>query len=175
MDDAGVRIYKRDRFFEETQKFHANRTAGFDPSVMAVWFNMIQTFIAIESRVAARVQGHGLTLPGMNVLGVLCLHEPEGLPLNELSNYLTVSRANVTGLVDNLARKGYVKRVDHPTDRRICLARLTSKGKQWLDGFLPGHFKAIKGILASLKKAEKETLVQLLTKVRKNILAVPVS
>jgi DNA-binding MarR family transcriptional regulator len=162
-------VHKRDRFFEETQKYHAGRTKGFDADTMAVWFSLIQTFLAMESRVSLRVQAHGLTLPGMNVLGILCLHEPDGLPLNELSQYLAVSRANITGLVDNLVRKALMKRMDHPTDRRVCLARLTPKGKAWLDAFLPGHYKAITQILAPLTKKEKALLVKLLLRVRKNI------
>jgi DNA-binding MarR family transcriptional regulator len=170
MIEMPVSLHKRDRFFEEMQKYHAGRTKEFNVPAMAAWFSMIQTFLAIETRVSIRVQAHGLTLPGMNVLGILCLQEPQGIPLHELSQYLTVSRANITGLIDNLVRKGYVKRVDHPTDRRVCLAQLTAKGKKWLDSFLPGHFKAIKQILSSLTEKEKSLLVQLLLKVRKTIL-----
>jgi DNA-binding MarR family transcriptional regulator len=169
MNESPPHLNKRDHFFEETQKYHTGRTKEFDADSMAVWFGMIQAFLAMESRVSLRVQAHGLTLPAMNVIAILCRHEPQGIPLNELSQYLTVSRANITGLMDNLVRKALVKRVDHPTDRRVCLARVTPKGKSWLGAFLPGHFKAIKQILSPLSKKEKALLVQLLLKVRRNI------
>ena len=170
MKDIPLRLQKRDAFFEETRKYHTGRTPGFDPDSMAVWFGMIQTFLALESRVTLRVQAHGLTLPAMNVLGILCRNKPEGIPLHELSLYLTVTRANITGLIDTLVRKGLVRRVDHPTDRRVCLAQVTPQGKKWLDGFLPGHFKAIQQILLPLTKKEKVQLVELLLKVRKNLM-----
>ena len=173
MTERPTYLNKRDRYFEEALKHHTGRTKGFDAETMTVWFGMIQTFLAMESRVSARVQAHGLTLPGMNVLGILALHEPQGIPLNELSQYLTVSRANITGLVDNLVRKALMKRLDHPTDRRVCLARLTPKGKKWLDAFLPGHYDAIQHILSPLSKKEKELLVKLLIKVRKNMATSP--
>jgi DNA-binding MarR family transcriptional regulator len=158
------------KFFDNLLARHAGRTKDFDIDTMAAWFAMVQTFLAMESRISARVQAHGLTLPGMNVLGILSQHAPDGLPLHELSRYLAVSRANVTGLIDHLVRKELVKRVDHATDRRVILARLTPKGKAWMDAFLPGHFKAIRKILAPLSKTEKSALKRMLLNIRTRLL-----
>ena len=164
------RVRRIDHYFEAIQACHAGRTPEFDAVAMAAWFGMVQTFVVMESRMSARVQAQGLTLPGMNVLGILRLHEPQGIPLNELSRYLTVTRANITGLIDHLVRKGLVKRVNHATDRRSRLAQLTSKGKAWLESFLPGHFKAIKHMLSPLSSHEKVTLTHLLSKMRHSLL-----
>jgi DNA-binding MarR family transcriptional regulator len=42
---------------------------------------------------------------------------------------LDVSPRTVTGLVDNLERDGYVKRVDAPGDRRSVYAEITEQGR----------------------------------------------
>lgn len=144
-------------------------TKEFDVPTMAVWYGLVQTCLMMETRVSLRAHAHGLSLPGLNVLGVLCQHQPDGLPLHELSRYLGVSRANVTGLIDNLVKKGLVRRVDHASDRRSCLAQVTPKGRAWLDGFLPGHFRAIGEILAPLTKSDKSTLLRLLSSVRASL------
>lgn len=160
------------RHFEKVMEYHKTHTRGFDAFTMSVWFALIRTFVAIESNSASRVQSAGLTLPGMNVLSTLRLYQAEGLPLHVLSQYLTVTRANVTGLMDHLVRKGFVRRLPHPSDRRIRLAQLTPKGEAWLDVFLPRHFGAVKKILAPLSAAERRTLIRLLDKIRAGALTV---
>lgn len=45
-----------------------------------------------------------------------------------IADALEVSPRNVTGLVDGLARTGFVRREPHPTDRRATLVHLTDQG-----------------------------------------------
>ena len=51
-------------------------------------------------------------------------------PLGQVSKVLLVHPTTVTMAVDQLEKAGLVRRVPHPTDRRIILARLTSDGDQ---------------------------------------------
>jgi DNA-binding MarR family transcriptional regulator len=43
---------------------------------------------------------------------------------------------------------------------------LTPRGEKFLMEFLPGHFKAVAGIMGTLTEAERKTLVRLLIKVQ---------
>jgi DNA-binding MarR family transcriptional regulator len=72
----------------------------------------------------------------------------------------------MTGLVDTLERDGYVKREPDPTDRRTISVILTAKGERFLSDFLPGHFKLIAGLMATLNESERKTLVRLLGKIQ---------
>lgn len=164
-----VRDAELDREFFDGLIARHTGTKDFDVPTMAVWYGLVQTCLMMEARVSLRAQAHGLSLPGLNVLAVLCQHQPDGLPLHELSRYLGVSRANVTGLIDNVVRRGLVRRVDHASDRRSCLAQLTPKGRTWLEHFLPGHFRGIREILEPLSKTDKATLVRLLAQVRTSL------
>lgn len=83
-----------------------------------------------------------------------------------LADAAGVTRATMTGLVDTLERDGYVKREPDPTDRRTISVILTAKGERFLSDFLPGHFKLIAGLMATLNESERKTLVRLLGKIQ---------
>lgn len=83
-----------------------------------------------------------------------------------LADAAGVTRATMTGLVDTLERDGYVKREPDPTDRRTISVILTPKGERFLSDFLPGHFKVIAGLMATLNESERKTLVRLLGKIQ---------
>jgi DNA-binding MarR family transcriptional regulator len=48
---------------------------------------------------------------------------------------LIISRATVTGLLDSLEKRGYVRRLPHSTDRRSLLIELTGAGRQVAQDF----------------------------------------
>jgi DNA-binding MarR family transcriptional regulator len=71
----------------------------------------------------------GLTVAQFNVLNVVARVEA-GLSQRELGDVLVVDRSNVTGLVDRMARAGWVRREEHPDDRRAYRVRLTPAGRR---------------------------------------------
>jgi DNA-binding MarR family transcriptional regulator len=86
----------------------------------------------------------------------------------ELADAAGVTRATMTGLVDTLERDGLVKREPDPNDRRMMSVVLTAKGEKFLGNFLPGHFKLISSLMATLTEAERKALVSLLMKVQQH-------
>jgi DNA-binding MarR family transcriptional regulator len=84
----------------------------------------------------------------------------------ELAEAAGVTRATMTGLIDTLERDGYVQREPDLHDRRMMSVLLTSKGKQFLQEFLPGHFRAVAAMMSGLSENERKTLVTLLGKIR---------
>jgi DNA-binding MarR family transcriptional regulator len=72
---------------------------------------------------------HGLSEGRFQIL-VRLQHQSDGrLAMGELAELLDVSPRTVTGLVDNLERDGFVKRVDAPDDRRSVFAEITEQGR----------------------------------------------
>ena len=51
---------------------------------------------------------------------------------------MLVSRANITGLVDSLFRKGLVERINDPHDRRVNMIKILPKGEKLVRGFIAG-------------------------------------
>ncbi|KKK44992.1 hypothetical protein LCGC14_1162990 [marine sediment metagenome] len=58
------------------------------------------------------------------------LWETDSLQFKDLAIACNCSRSTVTGVVDTMEKKGLVKRVAHPKDRRSTLVKLTKKGKE---------------------------------------------
>ncbi|MET8423364.1 MarR family transcriptional regulator [Nocardia sp. NPDC004860] len=83
---------------------------GRDSSTVAVMFH---------SAIAAK-QGLGAT--DMKAIDLLQRHGP--LTAKELGERSGLAPASVTGLVDRLERRGYLRRVPHPTDKRRILIEL---------------------------------------------------
>ena len=67
----------------------------------------------------------------------------------------------VTGLIDRLEKSGYVRRSDHPKDRRVYLVYLTEKGKQIAKKALP----LVKKLNRQIKKGYSEDEIEHFKKV----------
>jgi DNA-binding MarR family transcriptional regulator len=72
------------------------------------------------------VKKFGLSNPQCLVLKAIDTIGPSSLA--ELSRYLNVSSANMTGLVDRLEKKGLARRCRKEGDRRITIVELTELG-----------------------------------------------
>ncbi len=59
-----------------------------------------------------------------------CLWEKDGINQQELADQTLKDKASMTYLIDNLTKRGLVKRSEHATDRRSNLIFLTARGKQ---------------------------------------------
>ncbi len=76
-------------------------------------------------------QKYNITLPQL-----ICLYEikKEGsINLTELTRRVNLNNSAITGIVDRLELKGYVKRVKSGKDRRIINIELTEKGAEFVD------------------------------------------
>ncbi len=95
----------------------------------------------------------GLTEVQFNVLNVLA-HAEEGMSQRELSDILVVDRSNITTLLDRMEKAGWVKRTDHPTDRRVYCVTLTAAGRKLHSRTHPLYLQAIENIVADIPDAQ---------------------
>ena len=79
----------------------------------------------------------GIEVTPIQVMLLFFLQQNDGLSLTEISQGLTLENPTVTGLIDRLEKSGYVKRSDHPSDRRVYLVHLTGKGNKVAKKALP--------------------------------------
>jgi DNA-binding MarR family transcriptional regulator len=101
------------------------------------------------------------------VLNSLAVIEGADHPLTpgEISERTLTSSATMTATIDALERRGWVRRVSNPDDRRSVHVEITDDGQAVTDRFLPGIRKLDVAICASLSSAERTTMLELLTKV----------
>jgi len=128
----------------------------------------------LNSVLESRYPGNVRITPGrINILMSLETQPDKRMALSELGNYLVVTRANITGLIDGLVKDGLVRRVDHPEDRRMVFAELTEKGRRFIDWFAPRHQKFADQIGNCLSDKDKVQLTKWLDCLRAHIQSLP--
>jgi DNA-binding MarR family transcriptional regulator len=88
------------------------------------------------------------------IMIVLLHSDDQRAPPNEIAKKLSVTRGNMTGLVDSLEADGYVKKYQDKDDRRQVWIEITSAGRKLLDRVLPDYFKCIGKFMSPLKRDE---------------------
>ena len=118
--------------------------------------NLVLTADLLVKRIATLLQPLHLTPASGLVLSMLADSE-SSLPPNEIADRLIISRATVTGLLDSLERRAYIRRVPHPSDRRMILAEITETGRQAAREFRPivhQHQKQWFGVLSEVEQEQ---------------------
>ncbi|HXW77602.1 MAG TPA: MarR family transcriptional regulator [Candidatus Eremiobacteraceae bacterium] len=139
-------------------------TCDYD-SVNAI-LTIKRTAMEFENFSAVYFRQYGLSPGRFNVLMALFGLPDHTQSLSDLGDYLVVTRANITGLVDGLVEDGFLRRLDHPDDRRVVLAQLTPKAIEFLNWFAPLHHQNIKTLLAPFSTKEKREVVAFCDKLR---------
>jgi len=87
-------------------------------------------------------------------------------PLNQraIAEKLLKSGGNITMVIDNLEKSGYVTRKKDPQDRRAVLIHLTKEGDEFISEFFPRHLDKIKQEFSVLNDSEKKELAAMCKK-----------
>jgi len=98
----------------------------------------------------------GIEMTPIQGMLLFFLQKNDGSSLTQISQGLMLENPTVTGLIDRLEKSGYVKRSDHPDDRRIYLIYLTEKGNKVANKALPIIKKLNEEIKKGYSKEEIE-------------------
>jgi DNA-binding MarR family transcriptional regulator len=89
---------------------------------------------------------------------------PFALRPTDLLHESLLSSGAVTNRIDRVERRGLVRRVPDPNDRRGVIVKLTPAGRLLADRAIKRHFKAMSDMLSFFPSAERRTLARLLGK-----------
>ncbi|MCC5941574.1 MAG: MarR family transcriptional regulator [Balneolaceae bacterium] len=133
-----------------------------DKNTLNAFIKMMRATESINNRLNRHLADANLTVSQFGTLEVL-LHLG---PLNQraIGEKLLKSGGNITMVIDNLEKSGYVKREKDPNDRRAVLIHLTDEGRTFIEEFFPKHLEKIKEEFGVLTEKEKETLSELCKK-----------
>jgi len=92
----------------------------------------------------------------------------ESLEPTVIAQRLLITTASMTPLLDTLEKRGLVRRLPHPNDRRKRLVDITPAARQIVDEFLPSFHARERAIVTkALTVAEQRALLALLAKVQR--------
>jgi DNA-binding MarR family transcriptional regulator len=107
----------------------------------------------------------GLNRGEVGVLSALRTADPpHRLSPTSLFRGLMLSSAGMTSRLDRLERRGLVKRIPDPDDRRGILVELTAAGRKAVDEAVAANTGRERAFLDNLSPREVETLARLLKK-----------
>ncbi len=118
---------------------------------------------AVAAQTEPRLTAAGLTHTQLGVLEAILHLGP--LTQRVLGKKVLTSPANLTDLIDKLARRGLVVRCRVAADRRNVEVDLTPAGRDFIGDLFPHHAQDIAGAMAGLTDAEIATLDTLLRRV----------
>ena len=95
----------------------------------------------------------GLAGAQFNVLNILA-RSGAGVSQRVLSDELLVDRSNVTGLLDRMEKSGWVRRADHPEDRRVYLITLTPAGRALWEKASPLYLEVVAQVTGKVGASE---------------------
>jgi DNA-binding MarR family transcriptional regulator len=81
------------------------------------------------------VTAHGCTVSEWRVLASLAGKPP--MSIGRLAQVTTIKQPTVTRVLDRMAAKGHVKRLDDSDDRRVTLVRITPAGSRMVARLIP--------------------------------------
>ena len=119
----------------------------------------------INARLSLCGSMHDLTISQFGVLEALYHLGPQAQ--NILGEKILKSNSNMTTVIDNLEKRGLVRRERAVDDRRKIIVHLTDSGRELITMIFPEHVKAIQGQFAVLTTQEKQVLSELLRKLGK--------
>jgi DNA-binding MarR family transcriptional regulator len=145
---------------------YLDQTPDANPTATEAVMNTIRTADLLFDRIGRLLRPLDVTSAGGLLLGLLRDHGP--MTPSELGERLIVTRATVTGLLDSLERRGYVRRQPHATDRRCLVVELTPEGittlqqvrtiihaqeTAWMSGFSDAELRCYIDVLHRIQDA----------------------
>lgn len=132
-----------------------------NPSVKAMVV-MRKAFRTIDAKVSETFKQDDLTPTQFSVLDVLYSKGP--MKIAELIDSILATSGNMTVVIRNMEKKGWITRRTCPSDKRACLLTLTDAGCQVIEHALPLHIEKIEETFSVLTEEEQEELIRLLKK-----------
>jgi MarR family 2-MHQ and catechol resistance regulon transcriptional repressor len=129
---------------------------------LSAFVKLIRAAESLAGRLQAQVTAEGLTGSQFGVLEALLHLGP--LCQRELGEKLLKSTGNITMVVDNLEKRGLVRRERSAQDRRYITVHLTDEGRQLISEVFPRHAAAVTREMSVLTAEEQDELARLCRK-----------
>ena len=122
---------------------------------------MRKAFRTIDAKVSETFKEFDLTPTQFGVMDVL---NAKGRMKIELIDCMLATSGNMTVVIKNMEKKGWLSRQACPTDKRAFEVDLTDEGRRIIQAAIPPHQRAIEETFSVLTSEEQTQLVELLKK-----------
>lgn len=96
-------------------------------------------------------------------LGVLDILSQKGeLMIQTLIDEMASTSGNMTVVIRNLDKAGYIYRKSDPSDKRRCVIGLTESGRMKLEEIMPEHMRNVADVLETMPDERKRMLIEII-------------
>jgi DNA-binding MarR family transcriptional regulator len=138
---------------------------GGDATCTEAYASLCRTGEALLGELDRRIRlTFGMPQAAATALAVI---DGAGEPLtpSQVGDRVLIASATMTATLDLLERRGWIRRIPNPADRRSVLIEITPAGRATTDELLPGIRALERGILSALTPDERAHLLDMLAKV----------
>jgi MarR family 2-MHQ and catechol resistance regulon transcriptional repressor len=139
-----------------------HRGTAEESRALDAYVKLLRAAESVTARLSAGIAAAGLTGSQFGALEALLHRGP--MCQRELGEKLLKSSGNITVVVDNLEKRGLVRRERETGDRRFVTVHLTEEGERLIARIFPGHAAAVAREMSVLTVAEQEELARLCRK-----------
>ena len=123
---------------------------------------LYRTYSRIHRNTQKLLTGYDLTVAQFGVLEALYHLGP--MKIGDIIDRTLSTSGNMTVVIKNLEKEGYITRLTDPNDRRAYVVSLTTKGENRLTAIFPSHLHDLDASLANLTNDDKDRLIKLFKK-----------
>ncbi len=147
------------------------RVRDDDHNALRLWLKLLSTSQLIENNIRELLRVEfDFTLPRFDLLAQLQRH-PEGLNMSSLAELMMVSGGNVTNIVKQLEKDGFVNRVAQKKDNRSFIVTLSELGLQQFEKMMLAHEGWVISLMDGIKPTELQSLMENIDKLKDHIKA----
>lgn len=132
-------------------------------NTLNAFIKLMRATESLNHRLCRHLSEADLTISQFGILEALMHLGPQSQ--KELGEKLLKSGGNITLVIDNLEKSGFVTRKKNPEDRRALIIDLTAQGKSFIEDFFPKHLKKITEEFSVLDENEKMELGRICKKI----------
>jgi len=127
--------------------------------------NIGVTWFTAEPVFNRMLETYRLSGTGFNVLEILRgAHQP--LQPSAIADHMLITRGGMTKALDVLEKLDYVRRMPHPSDRRMLLVEITDTGTRIMNELLVRLHASEREWFDMLTQAEQQTFIELMGRVQ---------
>jgi MarR family 2-MHQ and catechol resistance regulon transcriptional repressor len=152
---AGTKRYYLDIKMNDLDPDVADETA-----TLKLWVVLNRAQRAIGQRIRRGMQEYELQPSEFAVLEIL--YSKGELTLGDVASRILLTTGSTTPVIDKLERRGLLRRLADPDDRRVVRAALTAEGRALMDRVFPEHVLLLREAMAGLTAEEKAMATVLL-------------
>ncbi len=142
-----------------------NKTKRYGKKIdeaLDLWVKLLRTHDTLYPISGEFIRAYGLTPMQFSVIE--CLGHLGPMLMGDLTKKQLTTGGNITVVVDNLVKLGFVKRVPSKEDGRAYYVQLTPKGKKFFNKTFKQYAKFIASLVSVLSESEQKQLSNLLKK-----------